>query len=967
MRGCRRLLALILILSISVNGLLAFHFTAHAIDIPADWWNTSWFYRRAIVIDHTKLGSPLENFPVLLDFADVGLKNKIRADGYDIVFVGSDGSKLDHEIEFFDLDSGHVVAWVRLPLLSSSEDTTFYMYYGNAGASNQQNPTGVWDADFTLVGHLKESSGVRYDSTQNGNNGAAYGGIGNDASGKIDGSALLDGLNDYLKFSTIELPANSITIDVWFKPLSYSNGSTTLAKFVNTGPTTGSGIYGFQVIVGKDKWSLGLSWDSKSQTFTLPVFTSSFAWNHLVVTWNGSYCYGYLNGVNVKGAPVAGSPDWYGKPLYVGTSYVPWAFFNGAIDELRISKISRSEEWIKTSHDNQENPSSFCNVGEEQSIGSGPSIYVYDESPTDGSAGQYTNPVLSASVIDSENGLLTIYFRTNASGTWQNIGVTQGHSGTFSVVPIDMNDIGITYFWEVCALASDGNTWANQTYSFSTTTKVLVPKWDKIDPRGGISGVLIADVNGDGSEDVVYAGGKTAPSVSAPGYVTARSGIDGSIIWQIADPAIGFWVQPQMADVNKDGTLEVLVPLQSPAGLLVLNRRNGAQVARRTGLGGVSFSSPVAADIDGDGYQEIFFCSTDTTQELNGAGRVTSLRYDKSQQGNLRILNQVFAWRPCSGGLSIADTNHDGEFELYMGDRSTGYGKGVVSYWARNLTERWSRPEIMSSSNIPMLADVNGDGILDVISGHMNGGVYVLNSVDGSIIGKNVSNTTLLPVHYQPSIYDIDRDGHLEMLMADGQHSYPDGSSSNDTVTFDLVTMRIDKRLNAGRLFYGPQVADVTGDGVKNMEIIACTYDGSIFVFNSTYSLIDSITNLQGAYILNYAVAQDIDNDGYIEVVVSSQSGRIYAFDTPARRPVDRSRSEVQFYSERRLGAAEYVAPPGFEEASVTSVSQLNLQENASISTGKLSFGLAVYGRDLVAIVSQQIPLSTPDHERSRY
>jgi hypothetical protein len=62
---------------------------------------------------------------------------------------------------------------------------------------------------------------------------------------------------------------------------------------------------------------------------------------------------------------------------------------------------------------------------------------------------------------------------------------------------------------------------------------------------------------------------------------------------------------------------------------------------------------------------------------------------------------------------------------------------------------------------------------------------------------------------------------------------------------------------------------------------------------------------------LNYAVVQDIDNDGYSELVISSSGGAVYAFDTPAQKPKLRPRSEVQFYSEYRLGAAEYVPPPG--------------------------------------------------------
>ena len=63
---------------------------------------------------------------------------------------------------------------------------------------------------------------------------------------------------------------------------------------------------------------------------------------------------------------------------------------------------------------------------------------------------------------------------------------------------------------------------------------------------------------------------------------------------------------------------------------------------------------------------------------------------------NGNILAQTFTWRPCSGGLSLADTDNDGVFELYQGDRGIyygdgNYGAGERSWWAENLTIRWNR------------------------------------------------------------------------------------------------------------------------------------------------------------------------------------------------------------------------------------------------------------------------------------
>ena len=83
------------------------------------------------------------------------------------------GNKLNHELERWDGSTGTVVAWVKVPVLSSTTDTVIYMWYGNSWVTtSQENKTGVWDANYKGVWHLKDATGANVaDSTSNGNTG----------------------------------------------------------------------------------------------------------------------------------------------------------------------------------------------------------------------------------------------------------------------------------------------------------------------------------------------------------------------------------------------------------------------------------------------------------------------------------------------------------------------------------------------------------------------------------------------------------------------------------------------------------------------------------------------------------------------------------------------------------------------------------------------------------------------------
>lgn len=120
------------------------------------WFSSSWRYRRPLWTNSSMITGDVDNFPFLLHIEnDTAWSNKCQMLGQDIVFTDENGSLLPYEIEYFDYTNGELIAWIK-GNLSSSEDTLFYMYYGNPNATRQENVFGTWDEHFSGVWHMSE-------------------------------------------------------------------------------------------------------------------------------------------------------------------------------------------------------------------------------------------------------------------------------------------------------------------------------------------------------------------------------------------------------------------------------------------------------------------------------------------------------------------------------------------------------------------------------------------------------------------------------------------------------------------------------------------------------------------------------------------------------------------------------------------------------------------------------------------
>lgn len=99
-------------------------------------------------------------------------------------------------------------------------------------------------------------------------------------------------------------------------------------------------------------------------------------WHHITVTWRSSdgQTRLYRDGSQAfSGALAAGTSITGGGSLVIaqeqdntGNAFDPTQAFLGIIDEVRISNIIRSPDWIETSFNNQDDPLSFLAFGVQE-------------------------------------------------------------------------------------------------------------------------------------------------------------------------------------------------------------------------------------------------------------------------------------------------------------------------------------------------------------------------------------------------------------------------------------------------------------------------------------------------------------------------------------------------------------------------------------------------------------------------
>jgi uncharacterized repeat protein (TIGR02543 family) len=341
-----------------------------------NWWCRDWQYRRKITINHTQVSGTLTDFPVLIEILDSGLIGKTQPNGYDFVFTDASNVKLNHQIEFYDNTIGHLIVWVKIPYLSSITDTVLYMYYDNSNCDSQQNPTEVWDTNYMLVLHLNEETGTLYDSTANGNNGTPYKGVLQGVTGKIDGAVTFDPGTDYIEVphsDTLAGYTKAFTVSFWIRLEVTSRRQTILCKYNTYGNMRSWQIEYDPVWCPNNPFWFFASQDGITYSQWWASFIpEAYTWYYVTIVWQSNEIPKfYINGVQVPTIGTATISSIYnntGTPLDIGRSLYACRYFKGSLDEICISNIARSSDWILTAYNNQLNPATFYSLGAEETF-----------------------------------------------------------------------------------------------------------------------------------------------------------------------------------------------------------------------------------------------------------------------------------------------------------------------------------------------------------------------------------------------------------------------------------------------------------------------------------------------------------------------------------------------------------------------------------------------------------------------
>jgi len=275
---------------------------------------------------------------------------------------------------------------------------------------------------------------------------------------------------------------------------------------------------------------------------------------------------------------------------------------------------------------------------------------------------------------------------------------------------------------------------------------------------------------------------------------------------------------------NQTSAQSFLAPQQNPFGLV-----------STTGL-----ASPAFTDLDGDGDMDLLVGEEDgVMQYFENTGSATDPQFAAPQRNPFGLNSSYYFALP-----EFADIDGDGDMDLLVGEYygAMQYFENTGSVSAPQFAVPQANPFGLDSTyviSMPDFADLDGDGDLDLLVGEYYGAMHYYENT-GTTSNPQFGAAQLNPfgldsTYYVsfPDLADLDGDGDLDLLVGEqyGTMQYFENTGSATEPQFDAPQKNPFGIVTA---YYTaiPAIADLDGDG--DLDLLVGEQKGSMQYFQNS-------------------------------------------------------------------------------------------------------------------------------------